>query len=122
MNYFNPYNQGYTMPVAQLTGTTPQAIQNGGLVSVMSEQEARSYPVAPGNSVTMKDENQPYIYEKTMSFSQLDTPVFKKYRLVEEKAPAQNDDINGRLQQLTERIEKLEGRLTPAEAGISEYE
>ena len=48
--------------------------------------EARSYPVAYGNSVTFKDETAPYIYVKTMGFSQLDTPVFDKYRLVKEQS------------------------------------
>jgi len=59
-------------------------IQNGGFVSVHSIQEAFNYPVAPGNSVTFKDENSPYIYVKTKGFSQLEEPVFKKFRLIEE--------------------------------------
>ena len=67
-------------------------IQQSGFVPVRSEQEARSYPVAPGNSVTFKDENAPYCYVKTMGFNQLDQPTFERYRLVKEEAPvmAQN--------------------------------
>lgn len=61
-------------------------IQNGGFIPVRNENEARSYPVAFGNSVTFKDESAPYIYTKTMGFSQLDTPKFEKYRLVKEEA------------------------------------
>ena len=62
--------------------------QQNGFVSVRSEQEARAYPVAYGNSVTMKDEPAPYIYTKSMGFSQLDRPIFDKYKLVkEETAP-----------------------------------
>jgi hypothetical protein len=50
--------------------------------------EARNYPVAPGNSVMFRDETGPYIYSKSMGYSQLDTPRFDKYRLVkEEDAP-----------------------------------
>ena len=49
------------------------------------EQEARSYPVAPGMSITFKDELAPYVYTKTMGFSQLDRPVFDRYRLVKEE-------------------------------------
>lgn len=64
-----------------------QQIQQSGFVLVQSEQEARSYPVAPGNSITFKDESQPYCYVKTMGFNQLDRPVFEKYRLVKEDAP-----------------------------------
>ena len=33
-----------------------------------------------------KDENSPYVYTKTMGFSQLDRPQFEKYRLVKEEA------------------------------------
>ena len=64
-----------------------QRIQQNGLVLVQSEQEARAYPVAPGNSVTFKDESQPYCYVKTMGFNQLDRPTFERYRLVKEDVP-----------------------------------
>lgn len=68
------------------------AIQQSGFVLVQSEQEARAYPVAPGNSITFKDESQPYCYVKTMGFNQLDRPTFERYRLVKEDSPltAQN--------------------------------
>lgn len=59
--------------------------QNNGFVSVRNELEARNYPVAYGNSVTFKDENAPYVYTKTMGFSQLETPRFEKYKLVKEE-------------------------------------
>lgn len=62
----------------------PQQIQNGGFISVHNIQEAFNYPVAPGNSVTFKDENSSYIYVKTKGFSQLEEPIFKKFRLIEE--------------------------------------
>lgn len=57
--------------------------QQSPFITVRSEMEARNYPVAYGNSVTFKDETAPYVYSKTM-FSQLDKPVFEKYRLVKE--------------------------------------
>lgn len=101
-NYYNPYQYAYQyqpqlqniqqplnqqaapqMLPTQMSGTSPQ-IQNGGFVSVRNEAEARGYPVAPGNSVTFKDEGAPYVYTKTMGFSQLDRPIFEKYRLVRE--------------------------------------
>jgi hypothetical protein len=65
-------------------------VQNGGFVSVPNEDAAKNYPVAPGNSVTFKDENAPYIYTKTMGFSQLDRPMFEKYKLVREEVETQN--------------------------------
>lgn len=64
-------------------------IQQSGFVLVQSEQEARAYPVAPGNSITFKDETAPFCYVKTMGFNQLDRPTFERYRLVKEDAPAE---------------------------------
>ena len=83
---YNPYygTAGYNPVWFQQTAPQNQ-IQNGGFVSVRSEQEAFNYPVAPGNSITFKDEGQPYVYVKTMGFNQMEPPVFKKYRLVEEE-------------------------------------
>lgn len=77
---------------AQAQQMQQPAIQQSGFVLVPSEQEARNYPVAPGNSVTFKDENAPYCYVKTMGFNQLDRPTFERYRLVKEDSPvtAQN--------------------------------
>ena len=94
-NFYSPY-QGYN-PYQQYQPNFQQSqqqiqqpiqnqqIQNGGFVSVHNENEARNYPIAPGNSVTFKDENAPYVYTKTQGFSQLDRPVFEKYRLVKEE-------------------------------------
>ena len=92
-NYYQPmypqiqptYQQQPQMQAPQTQPVQQPQIQNGGFISVRSEQEARSYPIAPGNSVTFKDENMPYVYVKTMGFSQLDRPVFEKYRLVKEE-------------------------------------
>lgn len=82
-NYNNPYmyQQPYQVPAQQ----QPLQIQNGGFISVRNEAEARNYPVAPGNSVTFKDETSPYVYTKTMGFSQLDRPIFERYKLIKEE-------------------------------------
>lgn len=83
-NYYNNTNPYlYQTPSNQ----QPLQIQNGGFISVRSEQDARNYPVAPGNSVTFKDETAPYVYTKTMGFSQLDRPIFEKYKLIKEEVP-----------------------------------
>lgn len=91
-NYYgNPYSPQMiqqpqqTQPVQRMA---QPAIQQSGFVLVQSEQEARAYPVAPGNSITFKDESQPYCYVKTMSFNQLDRPTFERYRLVKEETPS----------------------------------
>ena len=88
---YNPYQyypQQYQQNNQQMVGTQmslPQQSQFGGFVSVRNEMEARNYPVAPGNSVMFRDETGPYIYSKSMGYSQLDTPRFDKYRLVKEE-------------------------------------
>lgn len=95
-NYPNYYFPQMQIPVQQQTQAVQQQVQSSGFVSVRSETEARNYPVAYGNSVTFKDETAPYIYTKTMGFSQLDRPVFDKYKLVKEEASdfAQNGHNN----------------------------
>ena len=94
--YQNPYNV-YPQPnpavmQQQQSGANQnqqQTIQQSGFVLVRSEQDARAYPVAPGNSITFKDENAPFCYVKTMGFNQLDQPTFERYRLVKEDAPTE---------------------------------
>lgn len=73
-NYGNYNPMYYQQPQPQQHN---QQIQNGGFVSAPSMDYARSYPVAPGNSVTFKIESQPYICTKTLGFSQLDQPIFE---------------------------------------------
>lgn len=93
MNFYPYYSQPQMQPQMQ----QPQV---SGFISVPSEDVARNYPVAPGNSVSFKNENAPYVYTKTMGFSQFDQPIFKRYKLIEEEpetaieAPEPNKTIN----------------------------
>lgn len=85
MGYFYPNYQ------SQFPNQQPQMqIQNGGFLPVRSRQEAMNYPVAPGMSVTFKDESAPYIYTKTKGFNQFDEPVFDVYKLTKEEMPSVN--------------------------------
>ena len=105
-NYY-PNNNFMNVPNPQ-----PQ-MQNNGFVMVRSESEARNFPVALGNSVTFKDETAPYIYSKTMGFSQLDKPIFEKYKLVKEEIretasePTTMDGIKNELKRMWAEIEML---------------
>ena len=67
--------------------------QNSGAIRVRNEQEARNYPVAPGNSVLFIDEMQPRLYAKTMPFSPNETPLFEVFRLVREENPKTQSPI-----------------------------
>ena len=85
---YNPYFQqlqNMQQPQQQNMQQSSPQIQNGGFVIVKDINEAMQYPVAHGNSVTFKDENQPYIYTKTLGFSQLDQPIFETFKLVKEE-------------------------------------
>ena len=96
-NYPN-YNQMYlqqqlqSIQQPQQNNQTPQ-IQNGGFVMVKDVNEAMNYPVAPGDSVTFKNESQPYIYTKTLGFSQLDQPLFEVFKLVKEEQNFEKEEI-----------------------------
>ena len=81
---YQPVIQTSQQPVQQNYQPVQQQVQNGGFVTVRSEEEARNYPVAPGTSITFKNESAPYCYTKTMGFSQLEAPRFEKFRLVKE--------------------------------------
>ena len=114
--FFPQYQQqAYQMPQQQ---ASIQNQANNGLVPIQSEMDARSYPVALGNSVTFKDENAPYIYTKTMGFSQLDRPVFEKYRLVKEEpdlpqeAPLMESEDKSIIDDLKGQIEAIKGDIS----------
>ena len=84
---YTPYQTQFQPPQAP---QMPQQVQQSqptqsGFIRVQNENEARMYPVAPGNSVVFVDETRPYCYTKTVDQSQLDRPKFEKYRLVKEE-------------------------------------
>lgn len=139
-NAYNPYQQYQPNFQQQMQNQSnyqqsQQQIQNGGFVSVHNENEARNYPIAPGNSVTFKDENAPYVYTKTQGFSQLDRPVFEKYRLVKEEEyqpqqVAQNPPVSSENAQQTnnsdyakkDEITALWSEIEALKSKLSEFE
>ena len=58
--------------------------QQSSLIHVQNEKQAREWSVAPGGSIMFIDDNGPYCYTKSMGFSQLEPPVFKRFRITEE--------------------------------------
>lgn len=85
---FNPF--GYNVNNGFNSNQYQQ--QQPQILRVQSEEQARQYPVAAGNSITFIDENKPYCYTKSMGFSQLEPPVFEKYRLVKEMPSEVNEN------------------------------
>ena len=94
-NGFQNYQQSVQQPIqqpiqqnypTQMNVAQPQ-IQNGGFVIVQDESEIARYPVAHGNIVTFRIENQPVVIEKSLGYSQFDTPHYERYRLIKEDMP-----------------------------------
>ena len=98
---YNPYGYGQVqMPYQPIYQPQPQSqmqlqpqqtqvqqsdqLNNGGLIVVPSEDDVKKYPVAPGNLVTFRIENQPIVIEKSMGRSQFDSPHYEKYKLIKE--------------------------------------
>lgn len=139
-NNYYPYNPYYSQPYQttnlqnqQSVQQQPQQIHNGGYVSVRSEDEARMYPVAPGNSVTFINELAPFIYKKTMGFSQFDKPIFEVFEVIPKKPPTSEDtdkavkkDITyaekSEIEALRGTIEALKGDIDTLNGKISTFE
>lgn len=125
---FYPQPQFYQQPQMQPQQVIPQTqpqMQSGGFMSIRSEQDARNYPVAPGSVVTFKIENQPYVCEKAQGFSQLEGPIFNKYRLVKEESniPQQQEEVinyvtKDEITLLKEEIETLKQEVASLKEGV----
>lgn len=99
---YQPYYQQF--PVQP----QPQQIQNSGFISARSIEEAYNWPIAPGNSITFKIENTPYVCTKTKGFSPLEQPVFERYRLVkEEDAPKEPERVVEEMPKYDEEISHI---------------
>ena len=111
MNYYNPL----------LQQMQPIQMPQNSIVNVPSEDMARNYPVAPGNTIIFKHDNAPYIYTKTIGYSQFDKPVFEKYVLDTETPkiePTNNepislplDDIKAEISEIRALYEELKDKL-----------
>lgn len=115
LNYPQYYPQ-YQQPIQQQI-QQPQ-IQDGGFMVVPNENIVNTYPVAPGKCITFKIEGQPIVIEKSMGFSQLESPRIDRYRLIKEKAPKEapkdchcsNDveSLKSEINKLWDEIRRLE--------------
>ena len=108
--YFNPYQQ-MSLPSYQ-PNIQGQQMQNSSLIHVMSEEQARSYPVPLGQSMMFINDNQPYCYTKTAGMSQLEPPVFKIFEVKEvgqtQSQPAQEESQPAPQVDMSEYMTKAE--------------
>ena len=100
---------------------TPQPLkQQNGFVVVATEADALRYPIAPGNSITFKIESEPVMIEKTMGFSQLETPTVKRFRIVEEDSPKEvaktPEGESEAFQRQSQRIDAIEAEIEKIKA------
>ena len=113
----NAYPTQMNVAPTQPTQIQPQTqIQNGGFVSLPSEEMVYSYPVAMGNCVTFKIEGKPIVMEKSVGFSQFESPKIKRFRLVEEDAEkvSESRDISD-IDKVKSDIKEIWGKLDEIE-------
>lgn len=105
---YNYYPQNQQFANSQQFIPQTQQLQSP-FVMVRSEAEARNYPVGFGNVVMFKDENSPYIYTKTMGFSQSEKPIFDKYKKegVDTPEEPKNDGLKEQIGDLNSQITSL---------------
>lgn len=126
MPNYNPYQyyptQANAYPTQMNVGPTqptqniPQ-IQDGGFVTIPNADMVYSYPVAMGKCVTFKVEGKPIIIEKSMGFSQLDSPKIERYRLVKEESEdvEMSADKMSELDKVKSDIKEIWGKLDEIE-------
>lgn len=100
--YYPTTYSGYQYPQLQQPLTvqptqpvqTVQPLQNQVLAWVQSEEEAQKYPLSAGQSIFLMNQNENYLYAK--SVDQLGKTVFIKKKLTDESEPKDNQiDLSG---------------------------
>ena len=102
--YPNYSNYQYPQPMQMMQQQIPQVIQNQILVWVQSEEEASKYPLSAGQSIFLMNQNDNYLYMK--SVDQLGKTTFVKKRLVDETENREKQiDLSGYIRK--EELEPL---------------
>lgn len=103
------FNYPYT-PTQNFPQPSPVVQQGSAFMLVPNEEIVYNYPVAPGNCITFKIEGKPIVMEKSMGFSQLESPKIKRFRLVEEDVEATPTNKT-ELQEVWDAINELKARI-----------
>lgn len=121
-------NQQQMPQQAQMQPAQTEALNNGGFIVVPSEEDVKKYPVAPGNFVTFRIENQPILIEKSMSRSQFASPHYERYKLskedassignVEPSSPTSEVDFQSEIDELKKLIKHVSSQLDAVKEDI----
>lgn len=104
----------------QVQGTNQNMqMQNGGFVTVANENMAYSYPVAHGTCMTFKVEGQPIVIEKSMGFSQFESPKIDRYRLVKEEITEEKPEVQETENHWESWIEDIKTRIEIVEKELA---
>lgn len=137
--YGNPYftqQQGYynngampdmlnqqKMQYQQMPNQQPMAMHTDPMLWVLGQTEAESYPVAPNNTVTLWDKNQPTIYIKSANAQGV--PSIRVLDFTERtanapKMPEKHDCQCGDKFATKEQLTALEGKISEITAIVDE--
>ena len=118
----NAYSNAFPTQQNALNMQPNAQIQNGGFMVMPNEDMVKNYPVAPGNCVTFKIEGKPIVMEKSMGFSQFESPKIDRYRLVKEESEEVNESqevVNDEhYEEIKTDIEKLWGAIDEIKASM----
>ncbi len=91
---------------------TPQQNQQGGLIWVQGEAAAKSYMVAPGNTVQLWDSEEKVIYLKSADPSGMPSMKILDYTIrgEEKETPAEEYATKAEVAALAEKIKELSRR------------
>lgn len=93
---YNPYLQNpYLLPTQGYQPQIQQTQPQSNVIWVSNEAEARNYPVAPGNTVMLMDNDNPVVYKKSADLSGRALPL-EIYDLVRrgQEETEENHQIN----------------------------
>lgn len=104
MAYSNYYPQNYFPYGAYAQQVQPQ--QNNGIIWVQGEASAKSYLVAPGNTVPLWDSENKVIYVKSADATGMPSMKVLDYTIREE-VPAEGPKVHDELTELSRKVDKI---------------
>ena len=116
MAYYGGFPATYQPMIQVPQYQAPQQNQQGGLIWVQGEAAAKSYMVAPGNTVQLWDSEEKVIYLKSADVSGMPSMKILDYTIrgEEEKKNKPEYATKSELEALAEKVKELMARKKPA--------